>query len=84
MRRDWLVALLVPVALYVLLADGWFSRVDAAMLMTGYSIRFFFLPATYSFVARIAISRYQSQNSSRQSRRSCWPRCPGGILQSLW
>ena len=38
MRRDWLVALLVPVALYALLADGWFSRWDAAMLMTGFSI----------------------------------------------
>lgn len=38
MRRDWLVALLVPVALYVLLADGWFSRADAAMLMTGFFV----------------------------------------------
>lgn len=38
MRRDWVVALSVPVALYVLLADGWFSRVDAAMLMTGFVV----------------------------------------------
>lgn len=36
MRRDWLIALLVPVVLYVLLADGWFSRLDASILMVGF------------------------------------------------
>lgn len=35
-RRDWTVALLAPVVLYVLLADGWFSRLDAALLLGGF------------------------------------------------
>lgn len=34
--RDWTAALLVPGAVYALLQDGWFSRLDACLLMTGF------------------------------------------------
>ena len=32
-RRDWLIGLLVPGVVYALLMDGWFSRVDAAIML---------------------------------------------------
>lgn len=32
-RRDWLISLLVPGVVYALLMDGWFSRVDAAIML---------------------------------------------------
>ena len=32
-RRDWFIGLLVPGVVYGLLMDGWFSRVDAAVMM---------------------------------------------------
>jgi cation:H+ antiporter len=32
-RRDWFVSLLVPGVIYALLFDGWFSRLDAAIMM---------------------------------------------------
>ncbi|MCB1279355.1 calcium/sodium antiporter [Prosthecobacter sp.] len=37
-RRDWTVALLVPGALYGLLYDGWFSRIDALILLSGFAL----------------------------------------------
>lgn len=37
-RRDWTVALLAPVALYGLLYDGWFSRLDAVLLLLGFCV----------------------------------------------
>lgn len=40
-RRDWTVALLTPVAIYALLADGWFSRLDAALLLGGFLVWLF-------------------------------------------
>lgn len=33
-RRDWFFSLLVPGVVYALLFDGWFSRLDAAIMMT--------------------------------------------------
>jgi cation:H+ antiporter len=35
-RRDWAVAVLVPGVVYLLLMDGWFSRIDAAVMMLGF------------------------------------------------
>jgi len=35
-RRDWTVALLTPVAVFGLLYDGWFSRLDAVLLLAGF------------------------------------------------
>jgi cation:H+ antiporter len=32
-RRDWFVSLLVPGVVYALLSDGWFSRLDAGIMM---------------------------------------------------
>lgn len=32
-RRDWLVGLLVPGVVYALLMDGWFSRLDAGIML---------------------------------------------------
>ena len=32
-RRDWFVSLLVPGVVYALLFDGWFSRLDAGIMM---------------------------------------------------
>ena len=37
-RRDWTVALLVPCAVFAVLYDGWFSRLDAVLLLAGFSI----------------------------------------------
>ncbi len=37
-RRDWTVALLVPLAVCGVLYDGWFSRLDAALLLSGFFI----------------------------------------------
>lgn len=37
-RRDWTVALLTPVAVYALLHDGWFSRLDALLLLGGFAV----------------------------------------------
>jgi cation:H+ antiporter len=33
-RRDWFISLLVPGVVYALLFDGWFSRLDAVIMMT--------------------------------------------------
>jgi cation:H+ antiporter len=35
--RDWTAALLVPGIMYLVLHDGWFSRLDAAILLTCFS-----------------------------------------------
>ncbi len=35
-RRDWFVSLLVPGVVYLLLMDGWFSRLDALVMMAGF------------------------------------------------
>lgn len=32
-RRDWFISLLVPGVVFLLLMDGWFSRLDAAIMM---------------------------------------------------
>ena len=34
--RDWFVSLLVPGVVYVLLMDGWFSRLDATIMLLGF------------------------------------------------
>ncbi|MBN8422077.1 MAG: sodium:calcium antiporter [Verrucomicrobia bacterium] len=36
-RRDWFIALLVPGLVYVLLMDGWFSRLDAIIMLACFS-----------------------------------------------
>lgn len=36
--RDWTVTLMVPIVLYGLLWDGWFSRLDALVLLTGFAV----------------------------------------------
>lgn len=38
MWRDWTVALVAPVVLYGLLWDGWFSRMDALLLLFGFAV----------------------------------------------
>lgn len=40
-RRDWTVALLTPGMLYGLLRDGWFSRLDALILLGGFAVWLF-------------------------------------------
>jgi len=35
-RRDWFISLLVPGLVYVLLMDGWFSRLDATFMLLGF------------------------------------------------
>jgi cation:H+ antiporter len=35
-QRDWLISLLVPGVVYTLLMDGWFSRLDAALMLLGF------------------------------------------------
>lgn len=37
-RRDWLVSLLSPALIYVLLMDGWFSRLDALILLACFGV----------------------------------------------
>ena len=37
-RRDWTVALLAPCAVFGVLYDGWFSRLDAVLLLAGFCI----------------------------------------------
>lgn len=37
-RRDWFISLLVPGVVYALLFDGWFSRLDAAIMMAGFFV----------------------------------------------
>lgn len=36
--RDWFVSLLAPSVVYVLLLDGWFSRLDAAIMLLGFFV----------------------------------------------
>ncbi|HRH97634.1 MAG TPA: calcium/sodium antiporter [Prosthecobacter sp.] len=40
-RRDWTVALLTPGMLYGLLRDGWFSRLDALILLGAFAVWLF-------------------------------------------
>jgi cation:H+ antiporter len=60
-RRDWTVALMTPVVLYVLLWDGWFSRLDALFLLCAFA-------AWLAFVIRHA--RAHARRQERTVRRA--------------
>jgi len=37
-KRDWFISLLVPGAVYALLYDGWFSRLDAVIMLSAFVV----------------------------------------------
>lgn len=68
--RDWTCALLVPGAIYAVLADGWFSRLDACLLLAGFA-------AWLVAVVRQAL-KYAKEQPAHAERVTPWR--PGLLL----
>ncbi len=73
-RRDFPVALLVPVLLGVFLIDGQLSRIEGAMLLVGFLA---WLIAVSHEARRRALCRRRSAGRAQAAARACSPASPG-------